>query len=111
MLFYFQDKNKYAKLKERLIDICFRKLVLHEKLSDLKYHSEKMHLFLDFISCPYVADAHKLKLLELYRSQYSSRHPAQAMLSVLKKMYWFVNWQEIDLVQLIERRELHLPYD
>lgn len=111
MLFYFQDKNKYSKLKARLIDICFRKLAPHEKLSDLKYHSEKMHLFLDFISCPYVADAHKLRLLELYRSQYSSKHTAQAMLSVLKKVYWFVNWQEIDLVQLIERRELHLPYD
>ncbi|MFQ2133956.1 antiviral reverse transcriptase Drt3b [Aeromonas hydrophila] len=111
LLFYFKDKHKYSKIKEKLIDICFNKLAPNEKLSDLKYFSEKVHLFLDLISCPYVSDVHKLKLLDLYREKYGAKqHLAQAMLNVLKKKYWFVNWQDIDLVQLIERRELHLPY-
>lgn len=108
LLFYFKDHKQYEGLVERL------ELIAYEKLSgdfDLLKNSENAHLFLDLTSCPYVSTQFKVKVLKKFYTEYEtdvakSDEELSTDISLLANTYWFVKWKGVDLIKLLERKEL-----
>lgn len=110
-LYYIKNIDIYAETKsiiERKIDLFLR------DLSDVPIYSEKACIFLDSISCPYLDDDRKAKYLKrLYRDLGQSVPTDQQIGGFLKKsgtMCWFINWTEIDLLNMLEKKELKEVY-
>lgn len=110
-LYYIKDLEVYAGTKtiiERKIDIHLR------DLSDVPIYAEKACIFLDSISCPYLDVGRKSKYLKrLYRDLGQTVPTDQQIGGFLKKsgaMSWFINWTEIDLLNMLEKKELKEVY-
>jgi len=73
-------------------------------------------MFLDSLSCPWISYDTRKKLLEGYlnvfenASSISSPPEKELMLRKLKKVYWFIKWKDLDLIKLLERKELYNAY-
>ncbi|WP_221051404.1 hypothetical protein [Shewanella algae] len=75
--------------------------------------SELTHLLLDLSGCPYLSLEQRTNLLSLIyegvnipKSVEELRANAQSIAGV----YWFVNWANLNIKQLIERNELKFQY-
>ena len=64
LLFYVSDKNRYKNLKLSLIKQI--ETIYQEKKDTLLSDAELVHLTLDLLTCPYVEQSFKNKLLERY---------------------------------------------
>jgi len=112
LLYYFKDHELYVDLKIKLEECASFKL---DTLSDLSEDSEKAHLFLDLLTCPYVSQEFKENILKKYFlvcDKNVSKTPAQITSGVhlLTDTYWFVKWDGVDLLKLLERKELKSIY-
>ena len=112
LLYYFQNHNEYAHLVEQIEQIITEKL--NDKV-DLLKDSESVHLFLDILSCPYVSlDLRKDQLQKLYNHlnpPFSKISEAlEEDIQLLSQAFWFVKWQGLDLLKLLERKELKSTY-
>ena len=102
--------------KVDLIDAASN-LILDNKY--LPYSSECIHLLLDILSCPYVPKDSKVDLLrkswpalkevdsELIKFDNSS---ANSIVNECESMHWFVNWDGINLLNLIQKKQLSAVY-
>lgn len=111
-LFYFRNRNVYNELK---IDI--EEHIISMLCSDLELlqSSEKAHLFLDIMSCPFVSKKTRKEIYRRYLKKYEnkinrSNLQIEADLKELLTTFWFVNWDNLDLVKMIERKELKETY-
>ncbi|MCE4326870.1 hypothetical protein I5127_22990, partial [Escherichia coli] len=82
---------------------------------DLLQSSEKAHLFLDVMSCPFVSIETRRFLYRKYLKKYEknvnrSHLEIESDLQSMLKTYWFVKWDELDLVKMIEKKELKESY-
>ncbi len=112
ILYYIKDQLRYLEVRE-----CVEKIVREKfaELPDLRTNAELAHLFLDLICCPYISDELRKELLECYLSRYEScKSYSDAekleMLQSLIKVFWFVKWKDLDLIKLLERKELNSRY-
>ncbi|WP_417805822.1 antiviral reverse transcriptase Drt3b [Thalassospira lucentensis] len=102
--------------KAELIDAA-SDLILDNKY--LPYSSECIHLLLDILSCPYVPKNSKVDLLRkawpvlkevdggLINFDNSS---ANSIVNECESMHWFVNWDGISLLSLIQKKQLSAVY-
>lgn len=110
-LFYIKDNPKYEKIKKDINKYIITKLTL---LNDLHIDSEKAYTFLDIISCPYIAKDIKEKLLKLFQQQNGTKVLTQTetdnLISYMETNEWFVKWENIDLLNILEKKELQAVY-
>lgn len=110
-LYYIKNEAAYADTKiviERRLDYLLR------DLSQIPTNAEKACILLDSLSCPYLDMPRKKKYVQrLYRDQ-GQKVPADEQIGgFLKKaltMPWFINWTEIDLLNMLEKKELKEVY-
>ena len=92
--------------------ICDR--VLSEK--HLIRDSEAVHLLLDSLSCPHIEKAKRAKLLQDSWKKMGSSigninvAEAEALVEEIQQQHWFVRWDGIDLLNMIEKKELSSVY-
>ena len=110
-LFYVRDLYIYQKLRVRLLDAAEEKL---SDLSDILMNSEKAHLLLDLLSCPYVADKQKKSwiknLFKTLQFTQPSRADLQSFLTAISSSHAQVDWKDIDLLNSLEKKELKQAY-
>lgn len=112
LLFYFRNRNSFQELK----GIVERKIVeLLCSNMDLLQSSEKAHLFLDVLSCPFVSIKTRRiiykKYLKCFEPKKQRTHSEiENDLESLLKCYWFVKWDELNLLKMIEKKELKESY-
>lgn len=112
LLYYFKDHAEYHSLVEQLEDITNSKL---DKDFDLQKNSENAHLLLDLLSCPYISIEFRKNLLKRFYSKYLpneqlSSQKQEEDIDALNQTYWFVKWENLDLLKLLERKELNSAY-
>ena len=110
-LFYVRDSNVYQELRTKLLDAAMGKL---SDLSDVLMNSEKAHLLLDLLSCPYVPDKQKTAWIKsLFRTlQFAqpSKADLQKFLTGINTSHAQVDWNDIDLLNSLEKKELKQAY-
>lgn len=111
LLYYIGESTLYAPIKKRII--CD----INEKLSDLrdiKESSEKIHLLLDVIACPYLEQKLRTGLIKKLYKQAFEQEPTQEIIKLLEQLFvnstWFVKWTEFDLITVLEKKELLSGY-
>lgn len=110
-LFYIKNDPRYTETRTLLqnrLDYNLR------SLSDIQSNTEKACTFLDVITCPYLDDSRKTKYITRFFREMEITVPNdQQIKGFLKKsssFYWFVNWKEIDLLNMLEKKELKEVY-
>lgn len=110
-LFYTKENPIYSNISKKLLSI------IKEKLSDLKdvrQNTEKALLFLDVMSCPYIKNSEKKQLLIKFFAAIEQPEPSATskvtFLSTAKDSPWFVNWNDLDLLHLLEKKALKQAY-
>ncbi|GAB3528739.1 antiviral reverse transcriptase Drt3b [Photobacterium alginatilyticum] len=110
-LFYFKKHKGFSHLKSdifKVVDKLFSNIYKIEKSSELA------HLFLDCLSCPYIERKEKKKWLrsfyKLKTQQSFDDVTLNNQIDYMENNYWFVNWKEINLLNLLEKKELKTAY-
>ncbi|HHK7932047.1 RNA-directed DNA polymerase [Serratia marcescens] len=110
-LFYVRDSKVYEELRTKLLDAAVRKL---SDLSDVLMNSEKAHLLLDLLSCPYVPDKQKStwikSLFKILQFTQPSKADLQSFLTGIGTSHAQVDWKDIDLLNSLEKKELKQAY-
>jgi len=110
-LFYVRDSNVYQELRTKLLDAAVGKL---SDLSDVLMNSEKAHLLLDLLSCPYVPDKQKIawikSLFKTLQFAKPSKADLQSFLTGIRTSHAQVDWKDIDLLNSLEKKELKQAY-
>jgi Reverse transcriptase (RNA-dependent DNA polymerase) len=110
-LYYIGNSQKYSMLFEKLKDIIAETL---SDLSDITTNSHKAYLFLDVMTCPYVDQNSKRKIIiSFYKSRNLSapkKLEINAFLVNSLSSFWNVSWQKVDLLNQLEKKELKQAY-
>jgi len=109
LIYYVKDDPEYAFARNWAMSAVDEKIGTLERIHD---DAEQALTFLDFLACPHVDAARKASWLTKF---YAMKNEAMAfspeeLVADLSEPWWFVNWREIDLLNLLERRELHTAY-
>ena len=112
LIYYFKNHAVYARAKDSLFNIAIGRLKLKP---NLRQDSEQAHIFLDLICCPYLSIEQRRDLLSAYLLTYESgRVFTPGMINnylvELEASFWFVKWKNLNLVRLLERKELKPIY-
>lgn len=94
---------------------------------DLRVNSENLHLFLDLLTCPHISRANRKKLYRDVVDGFNKLNEGEGksgpsvpnkstnaaideMLEYMEKNPWFVDWDRIDLLRLIQKKRLRSGY-
>lgn len=110
-LFYIKNRPEYSSINQDILTTIERRL---ENLDSIQIDTEQACLFLDSISCPYIDRARKAKWIKRFYRAHSKPVPSNAELDQFfansGQNFWFVNWNEVDLLNALERKELRQVY-
>jgi hypothetical protein len=110
-LYYSGSSLDLLPLKQRAIRAITQKL---EDLNDILLDSEKAYLFLDVLNCPHIEQEPKLDWLKRVRAalqlQFKNKAELKNALSSSHSMFMSVKWNDLDLLRLLERKELKQAY-
>lgn len=110
-LFIVKDFGKYNDLKIKTISLIAERL---SDLYDIQTDAEICSLFLDSISCPYISNKFKHKWIRDFYKVVQKKAPLKAdiddFLASMPREHWFVDWQAVDLLNALERKELKKTY-
>lgn len=112
LIYYFKNHAVYARARNSLFNIAIGRL---KSNPNLRQDSEQAHIFLDLICCPYLSLDQRRDLLSTYLLTYESKQvftPGMInnFLVELEASFWFVKWKNLNLVRLLERKELKPIY-
>jgi hypothetical protein len=109
-LFYIKDDSKYATIRLELINYINKKL---SNLEDITINSEKAYLLLDILSCPYIPNNDSEKLVQevasLLKTSLNNSEISNLSHS-FKSQRWHTDWNNVDLLNLLEKKELKQSY-
>ncbi|EKN4005652.1 hypothetical protein NUF69_001528, partial [Yersinia enterocolitica] len=113
ILFYIKNRADYRELKKSIEKNIIKRFDSQDL--DLTGDSENCHLFLDILSCPYISMEVKEKIYTFYLDKYETdqnrtENEIEDDISVLGSIYWFTKWSDLDLVRIIEKKELKYTY-
>ena len=110
-LFYVRDFCIYHELRKKILQVAAEKL---SDMSDILLSSEKVHLLLDLLSCPYVSDKQKTSwignLFKTLQLPHPNKDELQIFLTGISSSYSQVDWKGIDLLNSLEKKELKQAY-
>lgn len=104
LLFYIENKTRYASFKNKLKEHIKVKFQKNNKLK-LKM-AELTFLLFDLLSCPYIDESFKKDLLVRYDIHDTSDQ--KAILS--RKEYWFTKWTNFDFGKELESKKSQEVY-
>jgi hypothetical protein len=110
LLFYIKDYDEYEKYRLTLEQIVYLQV---KACVDFCTDSEMSHLFLDAISCPYINTQIKENMLKHFHNMFGIVYSDASIASEvaeLSKTFWFVKWKSLDILKLLERKELKSVY-
>jgi hypothetical protein len=112
LLFYTRESMEHQKVHKKLLRY-FRKEL--SNLKETEKHSEKAHLFLDLISCPYISiDIRKTwinsAVKEILGESPLIEPEITEIAESLMSKHWHINWLAVDLLNLLEKKELKRAY-
>lgn len=103
LLFYIKDKGGYDDINQTIIDAAKDKFKNCNK-DTLKRNTELIMLLLDLLSCPFIADENKKKLL----SDFGIEKHQSNYINFRKE--WFIKWKDFNLADEIERKKSQEVY-
>lgn len=109
-LFYIKDDSKYDTIRLALINYINQKL---SNLEDITINSEKAYLLLDILSCPYIPNSDRERLVQAvaFLLKISLNNSEISNLShSFKSQCWHTDWSNVDLLNLLEKKELKQSY-
>ena len=110
-LFYIKDTLGFDQIRKKLIVEIGNQL---RDMSDIFENSEKAHLFLDVISCPYIDAVDKMKwglaLCKLLDVATPTNIELAAFAANSTQYQWHVDWIDVDLLNSLEKKELKQAY-
>tara|TARA_R110002110_G_scaffold165257_1_gene365588 strand:- start:3218 stop:5134 length:1917 start_codon:yes stop_codon:yes gene_type:complete len=116
-LYIFADNDVFKDLREELFQ-TIKKLLLNT--DNLTQNSHDVHLLIDVLSCPHIPIEKRCDLLKALwpkiqrntKTSLSSLHNVsfRTLIQEFESSSWFVDWQNIDLLNLIEKKELSSVY-
>lgn len=110
LLYYTQGSSVYRGLLEKLEAAA---LIISRNQEDISKCSEKCHLVLDLISCPYISRQTKFKLFKSFRFATSFTISSAELTKAIQDFEstpWFVDWTKKDLKSQIIDKELIRGY-
>ncbi|MCY9853233.1 antiviral reverse transcriptase Drt3b [Vibrio mediterranei] len=111
LLYYFKNHQEYLDIQSQVVGFAIEKLSSFEKIEN---DSESVHMLLDLIACPYLSEPQRVKLLSIVYDGIAAPKPSEqclrSYLEAIDSVYWFVNWKNLNIKQLIERNELKSQY-
>lgn len=104
LLFYVKDKKRYEKLKEALKRFILKKI--RDNKESLSKDTECLLLALDCISCPYLDEDFKKKILRLYEVK------KQALQEEIIKCRhnWFTKWTDFEFGRELDAKQSEEVY-
>lgn len=106
-LYYCQNESQYSELIRLVEKLIIDKL---NNVSLIKNSSEHIHLALDCIFCPYISmNKRKIildKFMDACDSEALTELEKDELLQNNNGMYWFTKWNDLDMVNLLERKAL-----
>jgi hypothetical protein len=110
-LFYIRKNAAYKDLRRVVLRAADSKL---SNLNDILRNAEKAHLFLDLLACPYIFRSQKKTWISRFFNAINATQPSSddvnTFLDTASRRYWFVNWEEVDLLNSLEKKELKRAY-
>jgi hypothetical protein len=110
-LFYIADAPEYQELKKAIVESASKKLA---DLRDLLANSEKSHLLLDLLACPYIDTKQKSAWVKQAYLAFGLPAPSKvdvaSFLGGLQGQYFHVDWKQVDLLSALEKKELKQAY-
>jgi hypothetical protein len=110
-LFYIRDANEYVGIRKILINFLRKKL---SDLSDVFLKSEKAHLLLDALGCPYLPSKLRKKWARAIGGRIGiptlTGEELDEVAAELSREHWQVNWSDVDLLNSLEKKELRQAY-
>jgi hypothetical protein len=110
-LFYIRDDDQYKAIRKKILRSAASRL---GDMSDILMNSEKAYLLLDLLSCPFVPDLNKARWLQSFYSVLHKTQPSNAdinaFLAVVCDGHWQIDWQDVDLLNSLEKKELKQAY-
>ncbi|MFP1763088.1 antiviral reverse transcriptase Drt3b [Lonsdalea quercina] len=110
LLYYYKDHAVFSEGKIEVENIIKNKFDYN---FDLEKDSELAHLFLDSMSCKYISIAVRELLYRKFLAKFSITRTDEEIsgdLSYLLTRYWFVKWNQLNNLSLLERKELRTGY-
>ena len=110
-LFFTKRLGKFARLRKSVE--AYLLSFFKDKAEVLKY-ARDAHLFLDVCSCPHLSVDFRSRVIKAANTQLKlptlSLARCKVIASELEKEAWFTNWDEVDLLNMIKRKELSAVY-
>ncbi|MFZ6708469.1 antiviral reverse transcriptase Drt3b [Undibacterium sp. TC9W] len=111
-LFYIKNRPIYATVKRALTVLIDKKLT---RISGTSTQAEQACLFLDAISCPFLSKSKRIAWVTKFCRNFGgnsipSTSDIHNFITTAVLNYWFVNWEEIDLLNSLQRKELKRVY-
>lgn len=110
-LFFTKKLSKFANLRKSVETYLLS--FFQDQAEVLKYALDA-HLFLDICSCPHLSVDFRSRIIKAVNSQLKlpslSLARCKVIASELEKEPWFTNWNEVDLLNMIKRKELSAVY-
>lgn len=112
-LFIYGGRPEFSNQRDEIWEI------ICERISSEKYlnrDSETVHLLLDTLACPYLDRAKRADLLRAAWTRIGtnsgsiSAKEAKALIDEIQQEHWFVRWEGVDLLNMIEKKELSSVY-
>lgn len=109
LLYYFKNHQEYEDIKHKVVDSAIEKL---SSFKVIENDSELVHMLLDLTVCPYISRSDRDKLFFMIYEGINMQieFSEHELSSYLDRIYWFVNWKNLNIKQLIERNELKSQY-
>ncbi|MDE2911572.1 MAG: RNA-directed DNA polymerase [Paracoccaceae bacterium] len=115
-MFIFRKQTGFEHRKESAFDEAKKRI-----LGSRQFHkeSELVHLLLDILACPYIDRAKRAELVRDVWPTLKSHHSGVGSISKsvslelvdeIQRQHWFVRWENIDLLNMIEKKELSAVY-
>lgn len=112
-LFIYGGGPEFANQRDEIWEI------ISERVTSEKYltrDSETVHLLLDSLSCPHLEKTKRAELLQTAWTKMGSSvgsinaTEAEALVEEIQQQHWFVRWEGVDLLNMIEKKELSSVY-
>lgn len=110
-LYIINDNVVYSSLKEKVIEVLNEKFNSSDNILD---YAEKAMLFLDVMSCPYIELKNKKIWMRNIMKDLQEANPTNKEIddyissAILNP--WFVDWLNVDLLNLLEKKQLKKAY-
>lgn len=110
-LFYIKNNVEYNSLKDKIILHIKKKLT---NLGHLKESADIVYVFLDTITCPFINEEFRIEILKDFYKCLENRGYTDKFFKNEIKFFeaneWFIKWKDIDLINILEKKESNIPY-